>query len=251
MNELRYRYPLSFIFGLLLVWQLFVRIGKYPKYLLPAPSDIAAALPEMLPILLMHGRYTLLAALVGFMLAVAVAVALAVLMDLSPMLRQGIYPLLVISQTIPIIAVAPLFIIWFGYGLLPKVVVVALVCFFPVVVSLTQGMEAADPDMVNLVKVMGASTWQVIAEVRLPAALPAFFAGLKIAATYSIMGAVIGEWLGSTKGLGVFMTRALHSFQMDRIFSAIIIIALLSVLLFIFVEMLGRVVMPWYYKETK
>ncbi len=251
MVGMKYRYPLLFILGMLLVWQLFVTIARYPKYLLPAPSDIAAALPEMLPILFMHGRYTLLAALVGFLLAVVLALVLAVVMDLSPMLRQGIYPLLVISQTVPIIAVAPLFIIWFGYGLLPKVVVVALVCFFPVVVSLTQGMEAADHDMVNLVKVMGANTWQVITQVRLPAALPAFFAGLKIAATYSIMGAVIGEWLGSTRGLGVFMTRALHSFQMDRIFAAVLVIALLSVMLFIFIELLGRVVMPWYYKETK
>lgn len=251
MSQIKYRYPLLFILGLLLFWELLVRICQYPKYLLPAPRDILATLPEMLPIMLMHTRYTLLAALVGFILAIVIALILAVLMDVSPMLRQGMYPLLVISQTVPIIAVAPLFIIWFGYGLLPKVIVVALVCFFPVVVSLTQGMQAGDPDMVNLLKVMGASTWQIIKEVRLPAALPSFFAGLKIAATYSIMGAVVGEWLGSSKGLGVYMTRALHSFQLDRIFCAILIIALLSVLLFMLIEIISRMAMPWYYKQTR
>ncbi|MBM7855542.1 ABC-type nitrate/sulfonate/bicarbonate transport system permease component [Desulfohalotomaculum tongense] len=245
----KYRYPLIFTAGFLLLWESYVYFTGKEKWLLPAPSDIAAAFPGMLPLLVEHGRYTLLAAVVGFALAIAVALLLAVLMDISPVLRQGIYPLLVISQTIPIISVAPLFIIWFGYGLLPKVIVVALVCFFPLVVSVIQGMEAVDRDMVNLLRVMGASTWQIIKEVKLPAALPSFFAGLKIAGTYSIMGAVIGEWLGAAKGLGLFMTRAMHSYQYDRLFSAIIVVSLLSVLLFMIIEVIGRLVIPWHYKK--
>ncbi|MTI81823.1 MAG: ABC transporter permease [Firmicutes bacterium] len=248
---MKYRYPLIFLVGFLLLWEAVVYINTFPDWLLPAPSDVAAVLPEMLPILLEHGQYTLLAAVVGFLLAIVTALILAVLMDVFPVLRQGIYPLVVVSQTIPIISVAPLFIIWFGYGLLPKIVVVVLVCFFPVVVSVTQGMEAAEQDMVNLLRVMGASTWQIIKEVRLPAALPSFFAGLKIAGTYSIMGAVIGEWLGSSKGLGVFMTRAMHSYQFERLFSAIFVVSLLSVLLFLAIELTGRLVMPWHYKKEE
>lgn len=248
---IKYRYPVLFITALLLAWEGVVRLGNIPRWLLPAPSDIMAEFPQMLPLLMEHGKYTLLAALVGFVLAIITALILAVLMDVSPALRQGIYPLLVISQTIPIISVAPLFIIWFGYGLLPKIVVVALVCFFPVVVSVSQGMQAADQDMVDLLKVMGASTWQIIKEVRLPAALPSFFAGLKIAGTYSIMGAVIGEWLGASKGLGIFMTRAMHSYQFERLFSAIVIVSLLSVLLFLLIEAASRVLMPWYHIKRK
>lgn len=248
---MKYRIPLIFIVVVILVWESIIYIAQFPRWIMPAPSDILRTLPQMLPLLLMHSQYTLVAALTGFAAAIVVALLLAVAMDAWTWLRQGLYPLLVISQTIPIIAVAPLFIIWFGYGLLPKVVVVGLVCFFPVVVSVSQGLEAADRDMVNLLKVMGASNWQIIKEVRLPAALPSFFAGLKIAATYSIMGAVIGEWLGASKGLGVFMTRAMHSFQLAKVFSAILIIALLSVILFILVELVALKVMPWHYKGRK
>jgi len=180
-----------------------------------------------------------------------VAVVLAVLMDISPWTKQGIYPLLVLSQTIPIISIAPLLLIWFGLGLLPKVLVVTLVCFFPVAVNMVEGMETADPDMVNLMRVMGSSRWQVIKLVRLPAALPSFFAGLKIAGTYAVMGAVIGEWLGAGSGLGVFMTRASHSYQLDRVFAAIFIIILVSLIIYALIELLARTAMPWYYNERR
>lgn len=241
--------PVLFILSLLLLWELIVFFKDIPIWLIPAPSHIISAFPEMFPVLLLHSKYTVLAALTGFSLAIIVSISFSVLMTLSPIVRQGVYPLLIISQNVPIVSVAPLFIIWFGYGLLPKVVVVTLVCFFPVVVSLIQGMDSADKDMINLLKSMGATSWQVIREVQFPAALPSFFAGLKIAGTYSIMGAVIGEWLGSSKGLGIFMTRATHSYQLDKVFAAIIVIALLSLLLFGFIELLSRLAIPWHYKR--
>jgi len=241
--------PLVFIVALLAIWQGIVTFSGIEAWLLPAPWQVAVALKDMLPLLLYHSQSTLLAASSGLLAAVFFASAVAVLMDSSPWFKRGIYPLLVLSQTIPIISIAPLLLIWFGLGLLPKVIVVALVCFFPVTVSMVEGMEAADPDMVDLLRVMGAGKWKIIKTVRFPAALPSFFSGLKIAGTYAVMGAVIGEWLGASSGLGVFMTRASHSYQLDRVFAAIIVISSVSLLLFVLIIILSRLAMPWYFKE--
>lgn len=241
--------PLGFLLLLIGAWELLIYWRQIPKWLIAAPSDIWSAWPQMAPNLLMHSQFTLMTALTGLVIAIGVALFFAILMGFSPLIRQSLYPLLVISQNIPIIAVAPLFIIWFGYGMLPKVIVVALVCFFPMVVSLMQGMDAADEDMVNLLHAMGATSWQIIKEVRFPAALPSFFGGLKIAGTYSMMGAVIGEWLGSSKGLGIFMNRASHSYQLDRVFGAIIVIAMLSYAIFLTIDFISKRAMPWYNKK--
>lgn len=242
---------LGLLAGLLMFWEAAVRVTGMPAWFLPPPSRVFTALVKMLPLLLEHSRYTLLAALTGLTAAVLVALVLAVVMALSPRIRQGVYPLLVFSQTIPIITIAPLFIIWFGFGIMPKVVVVTLVCFFPVAVSMVEGMQAADADMVKLLQVMGASRWQIIRLVRIPAAQPSFFAGLKIAGTYAMMGAVIGEWLGASSGLGVFMTRASHAYRADSVFAAIIIISLISLLLFALIELMSRLTIPWYYNERR
>lgn len=242
---------LLFLLAFFITWEAGVHIFAIKPWLLPAPSQVLGTLGDMLPLLAQHSRSTLLAAVTGLAAAVMVALLLAVLMDLHPWIRQGIYPLLVVSQTVPIISIAPLFIIWFGYGILPRVVVVALVCFFPVVVSLVEGMQSTGGDMVNLMRVMGYSRWQIIRLVRFPGALPSFFAGLKIAGTYSVMGAVIGEWLGAVSGLGVFMTRATHAYQLDRVFAAILIIILVSLFIYALIELLARLSMPWYYNERR
>ncbi|HWI54318.1 MAG TPA: ABC transporter permease, partial [Desulfobacteria bacterium] len=157
-------------------------------------------------------------------------------------------PLLVISQTIPIIAVAPLFIIWLGYGMAPKVVVVSLVCFFPITINLADGLRMVDRDMIKLMHSMGATEFQVFRLVKLPAALPFFFSGLRIAGTYSIMGAVIGEWLGADKGLGILMTRSSQSFLTDRVFATIMVIVILSLAIYFLVEGIARVLIPWHYQ---
>jgi ABC-type nitrate/sulfonate/bicarbonate transport system permease component len=238
-------YPLLFFALFLAAWELLTRLLGTEPWLLPSPLRILAALGDAFPLLMEHTRFTLLAALAGFACAVILAVVLALLMELSEPLKQGLYPLLIVTQTIPIIALAPLFIIWFGYQLMPKVVVVALVCFFPVVISLVDGMGHADAALISLLRVMGASPWQIIRKVRWPAALPHFFSGLKVAATYSIMGAVIGEWLGGSKGLGVFMTRAHKSFMADRVFAAILIVSALSVFLVFLVSAAAHLLMPW------
>jgi ABC-type nitrate/sulfonate/bicarbonate transport system permease component len=176
---------------------------------------------------------------------------LAMVMSLIDIVKETIYPLVIVSQTVPIIALSPLLIIWFGYGILPKVMVVTLVCFFPITVSFFEGLAKVDADTVKVLEAMGASKFQVFRKVQFPAALPALFSGLKISAAYSVMGAVIGEWLGASKGLGIFLTRSMHSFQTEQVFAAIIVISVLSLIFFGLVEITGRLCMPWYYKDYK
>lgn len=237
--------------GLVILWELLVRLGGIQKFILPAPSAIIQALYYTYQLLWVHSLQTVGEAVLGFMLAAAGGVGLAVLMDLAPGVKRALYPLLVVSQTVPIVALAPLLIIWFGYETTPKVMVVVLVCFFPITVSLVEGLETVEEDMVRLLLAMGATPWQVFKKVRFPGALPALFSGLKISATYSIMGAVIGEWLGASKGLGVYMTRSMHSFLTERVFAAIVVISILSLLLFSVVEGLGRLFMPWQYTKKE
>lgn len=146
---------------------------------------------------------------------------------------------------------APLFIIWFGFGTLPKVVVVTLVCFFPVAVNLVDGYKNVDEDMIHLMAAMGATKGQIFRKVKFPASLPFLFSGLRIAGTYSVMGAVIGEWLGATEGLGILMTRSSQSFLTDRVFAVIMVITLLSLGIFAIIEVLARVLMPWHYQREK
>jgi len=241
----KYLPSLGFFLLLLFLWETAVRFLGIKEYILPAPTQILQSLGETSALLWEHSIQTISETLLGFILAIGVAIILAMLMGVFPFLKRSLYPLIVVSQTIPIMAVAPLLIIWFGYNLLPKVMVVALVCFFPITVSLVEGLEAVDTDMVKLLLAMGASPWQVFKKVRLPGALPSFFAGLKIAATYSIMGAIIGEWLGASKGLGVFMIRSMNSFLTARVFAAIVVISFLSLAFFALIIVLARVVMPW------
>ncbi|GAB4256719.1 ABC transporter permease [Thermincola ferriacetica] len=237
------------LFLLLVFWEIFVRQAAIEKWLLPSPLQIVQSLWQSKELILQHSLQTLAETALGFIVAVAAGITAATLIDLSTLLRKAVYPLLVISQTIPIIAVAPLFIIWFGYGLLPKVVVVALVCFFPITVNLADGYRLVDPEMLRLMAAWGATRSQVFRIVKIPAAMPFFFSGLRIAGTYSVMGAVIGEWLGASKGLGILMTRSSQSFLTDRVFATIMVISLLSLLVIALIEGLARVVMPWYYRR--
>jgi len=240
--------PPVLLLALLVVgWELLADFTDVPEWLLPAPSDIAVAGVEAAPLLAGHIAQTLLETLVGLVLSAATGVALAVAIDLSPLLKRTLYPLLVVSQTIPTITLAPLLVVWFGFGLLPKVLVVVLVCFFPVAISTAQGLEAADPDMVSLLASMGASRGQVFWKVRFPGALPTAFGGLRIAATYSVIGAVISEWVGASRGLGIFMIRSSNSYLTARLFAAIAVASALSIALFGAVVALERLLLPWYF----
>ncbi|MBW9153746.1 ABC transporter permease [Clostridium estertheticum] len=237
--------PIIFQVVILFIWQVAVDRWKVPQYILPSPKDILITLVNILPSITSHIYTTLYEALIGFIISIVFALILAILMDNVKLIKKCVYPILVVSQTIPIIALAPLFIIWFGFGILPKIVVVVLVCFFPIVVSLVDGLESVDKDMVNLLKTMGANRYQIFTMVKLPSSTVNFFSGLRIAATYSIMGAVIGEWLGGDKGLGVYMIRAKNSYALDKVFAVIIIIVILSMALFGLLYLLQYIFTPW------
>ncbi len=204
-----------------------------------------SALADNLPLIAKHARSTLAECLTGFSAAIIFSFAAAFAMDEIPLVKRLIYPLIVASQTIPIISVAPLFIIWFGYGMLPKIIVVFLVCFFPVTISLLGGLAAVDREYIELFRSMQAGRVDIFRMVKLPLALPAFFSGLKISTAYSVMGAVIGEWLGAKQGLGTYMTLSQRSFEVDRVFAAILAVTLLSAVLFAAVVLIERLVIPW------
>lgn len=230
---------------LLLFWEAVGFFQWLPPYLLPPPSRVLLALARDAGLLWQHTQVTLTAAAAGFGIAVFAGGSLALLLDHSPLIRRVLYPYLITSQTIPIVTLAPLFAMWFGFGLLPKILIVVLVCFFPVTVSLLDGLASVDQEFINLMRSMGASPWQRYRWVKLPAALPAFFAGLKISGTYSIMGAVIGEWIGGRMGLGVYMLRVRQSFATDRVFAVIVVIVVLSILVLKLIQWLERKAMPW------
>ena len=243
--------PALSLAALILVWQSAVWVLRVPHWVLPSPAQIAAAGAASWRLLAWHTAQTLLETLVGIMLAVGAGAGLALAIDLSPSLRRTLYPLLVGSQTIPIMALAPLLIIWFGYGLASKAVVVALVCFFPVAVATADGLRAADPDLLALLRSMGASRRQILLKVRLPGALPGFFSGLKVAVTYSVIGAIIGEWVGAGRGLGVYMIRSANAFATAQVFAAIGVTSLASILLFLAVAALEHLCLPWYYNVAR
>lgn len=237
--------PIIFILAILVVWELVVNLGVVARYILPAPTDIVSALIANASDIMMHTGVTFFEGMTGLLVAVLLSLFMAIVMDQFPIVKKAIYPVLVISQTVPIIVIAPLLAMWFGFGIAPKIFVVVLVCFFPITVNLIEGLQSVDGELINLVRSMGATKSQIFAKIKFPSALPYFFSGLKIAATYSIMGAVIGEWLGGKAGLGVFMLRARHAFALDLVFASILVIVVLSIMLFYGIAGIQRALMPW------
>jgi ABC-type nitrate/sulfonate/bicarbonate transport system permease component len=235
----------------LVVWEGAVWFWRIEQWILPAPIAIMQTLVNTWHLLPEHIWMTTTEAVLGFLLGISVALIIAFILDLSPFLRKSFYPILLFSQTIPIIAIAPLLIIWFGYGILPKVLVVALVTFFPVVVSVIEGLQSSDRDMIRLVRSMGGSYWQVFYSVRFLHAMPYLFTGLRIGATYSVLAAVISEWVGASKGLGIYLIKAQSSFATDKVFVVIALISILSCLLFLIVVLISRLMMPWKHKFQK
>ncbi len=237
--------PVAAVALLIGVWQAVCSLGLVPSYMLPSPVEVVAALAADLPLLLSHLWTTLTEAALGLGIGVAVGFVFAVLMDKFETLYLALDPLLTVSQTVPTVAIAPLLVLWFGYGLLPKVLLVVLTTFFPVTVALVGGFCAVDPDQIDLMRTMDASERQIFWYVKLPSASEHLFSGLRISATYAIVGAVISEWLGGFTGLGVYMTRVRKSFQYDRMFAVIIITSALSLALMGGVDLLERLCMPW------
>lgn len=237
--------PIIFVVLLLIIWQVVVTAGGIQKYIMPAPTDVIKVLVTEFKTMIPHILATLYEGMVGFLIAIVLSIILAIIMDRFSLVKKALYPVLVISQTIPTVALAPLFIIWFGFGALPKIIVVVIVCFFPIVISIVDGLEGVDKDLINHFKLMGASKLKVFLHLKLPYGMINFFSGMRIAATYSIMGAVIGEWLGGDKGLGVYMTRARSAYALDKMFAAIVIIVVISMAIFLLVSLMEKVFTPW------
>lgn len=233
--------------ALLAIWELAVSANLSLAQFLPSPSSISYALSLNWSVIYDNTIPTLLETVLGLFVATALGLLLAVLLDLSPWSRRAIYPLLITSQTIPIVALAPLMLIWFGFGIMPKVIVVTLYCFFPIAVATADGLASAEPDLLKLLKSMGASRWQTLWLVRLPGALPSFFSGLRIAATYSVTGAIVGEFVGAEKGLGIHMVTSANSHAIPVVFADIFVTAVLSLALFGLVNVMERLTLPWYH----
>jgi ABC-type nitrate/sulfonate/bicarbonate transport system permease component len=232
---------------LLVFWELYVRAGQVSPTVLPTPTAVVQALISNWGIIYDNTVQTLLETVLGMIVATLLGLLLAILLDASGWMRRAIYPLLVTSQTIPIIALAPLLLIWFGYDIGPKVLVVALYCFFPIAVACADGLAGAEPELIKLLHSMRASRWQILWLVRLPGSMPSFFSGLRIAATYSVTGAIFGEFVGAEKGLGIYMKLEANSFATVQVFAAILVTAVLSLLLFGLVSLIERIALPWYH----
>ncbi|KNZ43341.1 ABC transporter permease [Acetobacterium bakii] len=237
--------PIIFMLFILFAWQFVVSMGWVERFILPAPTDIVNALILNWSDILMHTGVTFFEGITGLLVAVVFSFAMAIIMDQFVLVKKAIYPSLVISQTVPIIIIAPLLAMWFGFGIAPKIFVVVLVCFFPITINLIEGLQSVDQELIDLVRSMGARKIQIFSKIKFPYALPYFFSGLKIAATYSIMGAVIGEWLGGKAGLGVYMLRARHAFALDLVFASILVIVILSIGVFYGIAMIQKAIMPW------
>lgn len=234
-----------FFIGLLIIWEAIVRLLQVDAYVLPSPSAILNELFIGYPNYLPHLLPTLNLVFLGLICSVSFGVIVAIFLRLVPLLYDYIYPLIIMSQNIPMIVIAPLLVIWFGFGIMPKLIVITLVCFFPITISLLEGFESTNKDLLTYMKMMGASKWQQFIKLEWPNALPFFFNGLKIAGTYSVMGAIISEWLGSDKGLGKYMLIAQRGYMVDRVFVAIIWIVIFALLIYAIITLCKRFVLRW------
>jgi ABC-type nitrate/sulfonate/bicarbonate transport system permease component len=238
--------PLAIVAFAVAGWQLYAKLSGIGNDVLPAPSRVLSVTWDNRGDLWTNTLATLRATLAGFALSLAVGMVLAVLVDSSAHLRRAIMPLLVVSQTLPIVAIAPLMVLWFGFDLTPKILIVALVTFFPITVALAEGFGASEPETEALLRSMGASRARVFRSVRFPTALPFFFAGLRIAITYAVVAAIFAEYAGASEGLGIYMENAKNSFRTDLVLAAVLVSAVLTLALFALTYLVERLAIPWY-----
>jgi ABC-type nitrate/sulfonate/bicarbonate transport system permease component len=237
--------PFLIVLGLFVAWELYVELSGISRVTLPAPSSVLEAAWRNRDLLVENSVVTLQETMIGLSVSIVFGVGLALLLDSIPAVRRGLYPLLVGSQTLPIVVIAPLFILWFGFGLTPKILVVTLYTFFPITVAFASGLAVADTEARMLMRTLGASRWQELRMLRVPQALPYLFTGLRIAVTYAMVGAVFAEWSGATKGLGNYVLLMRNSFRTDMVLAAIFLIAVLSLLLFVLVGLIEKWVVRW------
>ncbi len=238
--------PVWLLVLLLVLWDLAVRVFSIPPYLIPPPAAVVKQLATDWPMLLAQCMPTLYATLGGFIASALIGVPLAMWIAYSRTVESFVYPLLVFSQSVPKVAVAPLFVVWFGFGIVPKVIAAFLLGFFPVVVSTVQGFKSVEPDVIDLARSMGANPLKIFLKFRLPHALPAIFSGLKVSVTLAVVGAVVGEFVGANSGIGFVLQRATGTFDLPLMFAALVVLSMMGVLLFLAVELVERWLMPWH-----
>jgi len=241
-------YGLAALFTLAMIalWEAIIRGFHVPKYLFPAPSQVAVSMRDDWSSILAPAMWvSLREVLIGFVIAAVAGVGIAIILHMFGPLRRAVYPLLIGSQTIPIVVLAPILVIVLGYGIMPKLVIVALICFFPIVVNGLDGLRSVDDDFIHMMKTLDANRWAIFKRIEFPAALPSIFSGMRIAATFAAIGAVFGEWAGASAGLGYVMLQATPNLQTARIFAAIVILTLIALALFALVSLLERIFVPW------
>ena len=220
-----------------------------PAYMLPSPIDVVKAFVDNFSIMMKQAAVTLQETFYGLLIGIAIAFVIASLMDRFTIINKALYPVLVVTQTIPTIAIAPLLVLWMGFGMAPKITLVVLTTFFPIAIGLLNGFESVDPDAINLMRSMGATRLQIFRIVKLPNATASFFSGLRISAAYAVVGAVVSEWLGGFEGLGVYMTRVKKAYAFDKMFAVIVFISAISLVLMGIVVLLEKISMPWVHKK--
>jgi putative hydroxymethylpyrimidine transport system permease protein len=237
--------PLALLAAAVGIWELVVRAASVPDYVFPAPSAVARSLADDSALLARATAVTVREILLGYAIAVVVALALAVVIHWSAVVRRALLPILVVSQTVPTVVLAPVLAILLGFGIGPKLVVVAIVCFFPVVVNAVDGLRASDPDLIRMMRTLDGGRRAIFVRVEWPGALPAIFSGARVAATYAAVGAVFGEWAGSSSGLGFVMLQSQPELDTARIFAVIVVLSLLALALYGLVTLAERLLVPW------
>lgn len=243
--------PIVLIITLLFGWYFAARFSGLGSFILPSPVDVMRAGWETRHLLLDAIGTTILATGIGLVLALLAGIGLAALVDFWSLARRALYPIMVVSQTIQILAIAPILVIWFGFGMTPTVLIVVLFCFFPLAISTADGLASSDPELIALLRTMGANRRQIWRMVRLPSALPSFFTGLRMAVTYSIVAATVGEWVGGSPGLGLYLLRSKNALATDQVFVAMFITSMLSIALFVLVYSIEHLTLPWYHSAQR
>ena len=238
--------PVLLLVVLMVLWDIAIRVFDIQPYLIPAPAAVVDALIEEWPRLLSESLVTTYATLGGFALSILFGIPMALAIAYSRTVESFVYPLLVFSNSIPKVAIAPLFVVWFGFGIIPKIIAAFLLGFFPVVVSTVMGFKSVEPDMIDLARSMKASKLQTFLRISLPQALPSIFAGLKVSVTLAVVGAVVGEFVGSNSGIGYVLQIANGNFDLPLMFAALVILSMIGVLLFTLVDLVERLMIPWH-----
>lgn len=220
-----------------------------PAYMLPSPIDVVKAFADNFSIMMKQAAVTLQETLYGLLIGIAIAFVIASLMDRFTIINKALYPVLVVTQTIPTIAIAPLLVLWMDFGMAPKITLVVITTFFPIAIGLLNGFQSVDEDAINLMRSMGARRLQIFRIIKLPNATASFFSGLRISAAYAVVGAVVSEWLGGFEGLGVYMTRVKKAYAFDKMFAVIVFISAISLVLMGIVVLLEKISMPWVHKK--